>query len=100
MLTRKRMILTLLLLAVAGAWLAMALTSAQANARQPAAVQQYGMTWDVVASGGTTMSSSSYRLESTTGQAVAGPSSNEDHTLLSGYWQEFLWRVLLPIVLR
>ncbi|CUS06351.1 protein of unknown function [Candidatus Promineifilum breve] len=58
--------------------------------------------WQVIAAGGSTMSSSSYTLLSTTGQPVAGAASGADHTLLSGYWygfQQFVWTVLLPVVM-
>lgn len=104
MLTRKRFLLILLLLAVAGAGLSLLLLSAPALAQQPEAPQQtslsWDVTWDVVGSGGTTMSNSSYTLLSTTGQAVAGPASGETYTLHSGYWQELLYRILLPFIVK
>lgn len=96
---RTRILLTLLLLVVvvAGLGLASTMNWAPVSAQQPAAVQQGPITWDVIASGGATMSSGSFILLSTTGQPIAGPSSGTEHTLLSGYWQAFVDKVLLPI---
>ena len=45
--------------------------------------------WHVIASGGQTMSNSSYTMLSTTGQPVTGQSSSASYSLLSGYWQGF-----------
>ena len=104
MLTRKRFLLLLLVLAVAAAGLSLLLLSAPAVAQQPATPQQtslsWDVTWNVVGSGGTTMSSSSYTVLSTTGQPVAGPASGDTYTLHSGYWQEFLYRILLPLIMK
>lgn len=55
----------------------------------PAAPAAPDLTWQVLASGGATMSSSSYTLLSTAGQPVAGPASSGSYGLLSGYWQSF-----------
>jgi hypothetical protein len=102
---RKRFLLILLLLAAAGVWLGSSLLTTTAQAQQPEAVQQYGLTWDVVASGGATMSSDSYTMLSTTGQPLAGPASNDTHTLHSGYWQKVVdevvdevRQILLPLL--
>lgn len=97
---RTKIILGLLLLIVlvGGIGVVSAMTWTPASAGQPALVQEGPVNWDVIASGGTTMSSSSFILLSTTGQPVAGPSSGTDHTLLSGYWQAFVDKVLLPII--
>ncbi len=73
-----------------------------ALALEPAAPSAADLSWQVMAAGGSTMSSSSYTLLSTTGQPVAGTAGGADHTLLSGYWygfQQFVWTVLLPVVM-
>lgn len=60
------------------------------------------LTWQVLASGGQTVSSPSYTMLSTAGQPVAGPSSSANYTLVSGYWQSFqaaIRELFLPIVL-
>lgn len=45
--------------------------------------------WDVIASGGGTMSSANFVLDGTIGQTVAGPSSSASFVLNSGFWQNF-----------
>lgn len=104
MLTRKRFLLLIVVLVVAAAGLSLFLLSAPAVAQQPAAPQQtslsWDVTWNVVGSGGTTMSSSSYTLLSTTGQPIAGPAASDSYTLHSGYWQELLYRILLPFIVK
>lgn len=55
----------------------------------PAAPAAYDLSWQVLASGGTTMSSGNYTMLSTAGQPVAGPASSSGYSLLSGYWQSF-----------
>ncbi|UCC53231.1 MAG: hypothetical protein JSV68_04530 [Anaerolineaceae bacterium] len=63
----------------------------------------FDLSWDVVASGGRTMSSDSFILLSTTGQPVVGDSASASYSLLSGYWAgvvDFVEEVLLPIVLH
>ena len=70
---------------------------------EPAAPMAHQITWDVLANGGTTMSSGSYTLLSTAGQLAAGKSASSGYTLLSGYWagiQEFVTEVFLPVILR
>lgn len=72
-----------------------------ALALEPAAPAQNSLTWQVVASGGATMSSASYTMLSTAGQPAAGPVSGDSYTLLSGYWQNFqavVRSVLLPFI--
>jgi hypothetical protein len=63
----------------------------------------YDLSWDVIGNGGTTMSSGSFTMMSTTGQAVTGEASSANITLLSGYWQgatDFIREVLLPIIVK
>jgi hypothetical protein len=45
--------------------------------------------WDVIASGGGTMSSTNFVMDGTIGQTVAGPSSSTSYLLNSGFWQDF-----------
>lgn len=45
--------------------------------------------WDVIASGGGSMSSTNFKLDGTLGQTVAGPSTSTNFQLNSGYWQNF-----------
>ncbi len=45
--------------------------------------------WDVIASGGGTMSSANFVLDGTIGQTVAGPSTSTNFNLNSGFWQDF-----------
>lgn len=72
-----------------------------ASAFEPAAPAAAGLNWQVVASGGQTMSSLSYTLLSTTGQPVTGAASGGGYSMLSGYWygfQEFVRTILLPFI--
>lgn len=78
---------------------ALALILPAPAAASPAATD---LTWQVIASGGQTVSSPSYTLLSTAGQPVAGPSSSTSYSLLSGYWQTFqaaVREIFLPIQL-
>jgi hypothetical protein len=84
-------------------WAALSLVASPALAEPLPASPSYEITWDVVANGGTTMTSTSYNLLSTTGQPIAGEASGTSHSLLSGYWQgirEFFLGVFLPIVIK
>lgn len=72
-----------------------------ALALEPAAPTATDLSWQVVAAGGQTMSSSSYTLLSTAGQPVAGTASGGSYSVLSGYWygfQEFVRTLLLPFI--
>ena len=60
----------------------------------------YGLEWYVLSGGLGEMSSASYRLNSTVGQTMAGEFSGTNYNLYAGYWQIFLRRVYLPLVLR
>lgn len=84
-------------------WAALTLLASPALAEPLPASPSYEITWDVVADGGTTMTSTSYTLFSTTGQPVAGEASGTSHSLLSGYWQgirEFFLGAFLPIIMK
>ena len=66
-------------------------------------VQASDLSWNVVASGGTTMSSSSYTLMGTTGQPAAGETVGTNYSLLGGYWADFrtfLSEAFLPSIFK
>lgn len=84
---------------IAVALVALALVLPAPAAASPTATD---LSWQVIASGGQTVSSSSYTMLSTAGQPVAGPASSTNYSLLSGYWQSFqaaIREIFLPIVL-
>ncbi len=60
----------------------------------------YSMNWQVVASGGTRMSSAHYRLYSTAGQSVIGYVTSAHYKLHSGFWYSFLNNNFLSIIVR
>ncbi len=62
--------------------------------------EHFGLGWNVVASGGNTMSSAHFGLASTTGQTVIGNSSSANFAHRAGFWQARLYRVFLPFVTR
>jgi hypothetical protein len=81
-------------------WIVLTLSVPQ-TAAGPQAVQTSDLSWNVVANGGTTMSSASYTLLSTSGQPVAGESAGGSYTLISGYWADlrtFISEIFLPAV--
>lgn len=85
---------------LAVAMVALALVLPAPAAAAPAATD---LTWQVVASGGQTMTSTSFSMLSTAGQPVVGPSSSASYSLLSGYWygiQAAIREIFLPIILR
>jgi hypothetical protein len=89
-----------LLLALVGL---MALTAAGVLAQSAAPSAGYSLTWDVLANGGTTMSSAHFRMQSTAGQPLTAVSTSGDLRLKSGYWyglQDVLRRVFLPLLDR
>ncbi len=63
----------------------------------------YDLSWNVIASGGTTFSSGyHYALGATLGQATAGPLSDGSNMLGGGFWSGVIANhaIYLPIVLR
>ena len=81
----------------------LALTAASALAQPAAPSADYGMTWDVFASGGTTMSSANFRMLSTAGQPLTTVSTSTGLRLKSGYWyglQDVVRRVFMPLLNR
>ena len=102
---RKRKRLSMVFLAggllLAGTLLVLVLAVAPIAAELGSTSASYDLSWDVIASGGTTMSSSSYSMLSTSGQSVVGEASSSSNTLLSGYWHgvsNFIYEVLLPLI--
>lgn len=93
----KRLLLIVLVIGL----LLFAVAVVAALALEPAAPTATDLSWQVVAGGGQTMSSSSYTLLSTAGQPVAGTASGGNYSVLSGYWygfQEFVRTLLLPFI--
>jgi len=79
------------------------LTAAGALAQPAQPEANYGMTWDVFASGGATMSSTHYRMLSTAGQPLTAVSASANRSLKSGYWyafQDVVRRVFMPLLNR
>ncbi|MCS7179351.1 MAG: hypothetical protein RML46_05905 [Anaerolineae bacterium] len=60
----------------------------------------FRISWDVVASGGGRMSSANFHLHTTIGQPAIGWKASANFSEHTGYWQIFLFRVFLPLVLR
>lgn len=99
----------LLLVAVAAGVLA---AGAQATPEEKPAVTQiefnavqmesdhFALYWNVAASGGGRLTSANYQLSSTIGQPVIGNFSSPSFTHRAGYWQEWVYRVFLPFILR
>ena len=95
----KRLLLISLVLVLA----LLLVAAVAALALEPAAPAATTMTWDVVASGGATLSSSSYTMLSTAGQPVTGTMSGDNYSLLSGYWQglqEIVRNLFMPFISR
>jgi hypothetical protein len=63
----------------------------------------YDLTWNVIAGGGGSISSTSYAINSTIGQPVVGASESENYRTEAGFWGGALaveYRIYLPIVLK
>lgn len=60
----------------------------------------FDLHWAVLANGGLTMTSSHFQLSGTIGQPAIGNAGSSHFKLRSGYWQDFFYRVFLPLVLR
>ncbi len=93
-------LLLLVLVVILLGWLALTLAAPPAAAG-PQAVQAVDLSWNVVANGGTTMSSASYTIMSTSGQPAAAESASGSYSLISGYWaglRAFISDLFLPVV--
>jgi len=61
----------------------------------------YNLDWDVVGSGGGTMSSSSYTIKGTSGQPALGTMSSTSYEERSGFWVfNFIRDLFLPLIMR
>ena len=77
--------------------------SSFAQAEPDMAANGFDIRWDVVASGGNTMRSSSYIMQSTTGQSAMNAMSSAHYKVNNGYWTgmwECLKRIFLPLYRR
>jgi hypothetical protein len=62
--------------------------------------EHFNMNRDVLTYGGNTMSSSHFGLSGTVGQSVIGNTESPHFRLRAGYWQNFYYRIYLPVVLQ
>ena len=68
----------------------------------------YAIEWDVIGGGGGPMSSASYALNGTAGQAAIGISESGSYRLGSGYWYGVVapappppeYKIFLPIIMK
>jgi len=105
MLKRRRKYTAWLVIGVGviGAGMLLALLVTAALAEPLSASDSFEITWDVIANGGTTMSSASYTLVSTSGQAYVGETSSANYSLTSGfwsYWVHYVRDIFLPLILK
>ncbi len=61
---------------------------------EPATGEQ--INWQVISSGGTEGSSTSFRLMGTVGQTAVGTGSSDSYGLSHGYWQDFAGGCCIP----
>jgi hypothetical protein len=97
---RKLFLITAVLALVLGgalwSWSAIG-SSAQAARSAP---DGYGIEWNVLSGAIGPMSSSSYRMQGTMGQTMAGWFSGPTYKVHAGFWQNFSYRVFLPVMLK
>lgn len=60
----------------------------------------FRLDWYVIGSGGGEISSAHFRMRSTIGQPAVGWKSSTHFQEHTGYWQPFIRRIFLPLVLR
>ena len=60
----------------------------------------FALYWNVAASGGGTISSAHFRLSSTIGQPVIGNFDSAHFEHHAGFWQEWIYRIFLPIIAK
>lgn len=79
--------------------------SASSAARQPqgptTCSASFCLDWDVMAGSVAPMASSSFRIEGTLGQTMAGLFANDTYTVHAGFWQRLKrnYGINLPIIL-
>jgi hypothetical protein len=101
---KKRFIIPFLLVAgLAAAGLLLGLLVLDVQASPDATSPNFSLTWEVIASGGSVMTSANYIASQTVGQPVIGQVSSANYRLQSGYWvaiSDFFHRVFLPFLTR
>lgn len=60
----------------------------------------YGLDWNVVGMGGGEIASTHYQIRSTIGQPAIGRVDSTHFGNHAGYWQNFTYKIFLPLVLR
>jgi len=92
---KRKLILLLLVIALitGGALVAVSNSKAQTSTN-------YGLEWHILSGAVGEMCSTSFCLNSTLGQTMAGEFSSTNYNLWAGYWQKLTYRVYLPLVLR
>jgi hypothetical protein len=63
----------------------------------------YDLSWNVIAGGGGSISSTSYAINSIIGQPVVGASESENYRTEAGFWGGALaveYKIYLPVVLK
>jgi hypothetical protein len=66
----------------------------------PISSAHFALNWNVSAPGGSSMTSTHFRLSSTAGQSVVGRSTSTHFGHRAGFWQEFIYRIWLPLILK
>ncbi len=60
----------------------------------------YSLAWNVIGQGGGKISSPHYKVNSTIGQPAVGNLSSPSFKLHTGFWQNFLYKLFLPLLTR
>ncbi len=95
---RKLLLFVMAMVLLAGILLVISAAQMAAGAQ---AEQTFNLSWNVVANGAATMSSTSYTLLSTSGQPIAGESASVSYSLTNGFWADlrtFISDIFLPVV--
>ncbi len=86
--------------------LALLVAALVATAAQAGSSANYAINWDVVARGGSAMTSSHYAIQSTNSQTAIGYATSGHFRLGGGYWYGYadvlppLQLIYLPVVLK
>lgn len=62
--------------------------------------ENFSLPWEVIANGGHALSSPSFRLQQTIGQAVIGSQQSRQYRLHVGFWQLIVYGIFLPLIQR
>ncbi len=60
----------------------------------------FGLDWNVVGTGGGKIASAHFQIRSTLGQPTTGWIASSHFKNHAGYWQNYTYRIFLPLVLR